>query len=64
MHKKLSEKFGAKFSVITRGYAMVKFVHLAYPFFEVFLAASKPIRKTVTAAKRKEKGKKEKRKKI
>ena len=36
MHKKLSEKFGAKFSVITRGYSMVKFVRLAYPFFEVF----------------------------
>ena len=36
MHKKLSEKSGAKFSVITRGYSMVKFAHLAYPFFEVF----------------------------
>ena len=34
------------------------------PFLWSFLTASKPIRRTVTAAKRKEKGKKEKRKEI
>ena len=36
MHKKLSEKLGAKFPAITRGYSMVKFAHLDDPFFEVF----------------------------
>ena len=59
MHKKLSEKLGAKFPAITCGYSMVKFAHLDDAFFEVFLTASKPIRRPITAAKRKEKGKKE-----
>ena len=57
MHKKLREKLRAKFPAITRGYSMVKFAHLDEAFFEVFLTASKPIRRPITAAKRKEKGK-------
>ena len=36
MHKKLSEKLGAKFPAITHGYSMVKFAHLDDAFFEVF----------------------------
>ena len=63
MHKKLSEKLGAKFPAITRSYPMVKFAHPDDAFFEVFLTTSKPTRRPITAAKRKEKGKKEKRKK-
>ena len=39
---------------------MVKFAHLDDAFFEVFLTASKPTRRPITVAKRKEKGKKEK----
>ena len=35
MHKKLSEKLGAKFPAITRDYSMVKFPHLDHPY-EVF----------------------------
>ena len=64
MHKKLSEKLGATFPAITRGYSMVKFGHLNDAFFEGFLTASKPIRRPITGAKRKEKGKREKRKQI
>ena len=40
--KKLSEKLGAKFPAIARGYSMVK--HLDGAFSEVFLITSKPIR--------------------
>ena len=58
MHKKLSEKLGAKFPAITRGYSMVKFALLNDSFF--FNCISKPIGRPITAAKRKEKGKKEK----
>ena len=36
MHKKLSEKFGAKFPAITRGYSMVKLAHPDDTSFEVF----------------------------
>ena len=37
MHKKLSEKVGAKFPPIARGYSkLVKFAHLDDAFFEVF----------------------------
>ena len=36
MHKKLSEKLGAKFIAITGGYSIVKFAHLNDAFFEVF----------------------------
>ena len=50
MHKKLSEKLGAKFPAITLGYSMVKFAHPDDTFFEVFLTTSNPL----------EKGKKEK----
>ena len=61
--KKLSEKLGAKFPATTHGYSMVKFARLDDDFFEVFLTASKPSRRPITAAKRKEKEKKQKRKK-
>ena len=64
MHKKLSEKLGAKFPAIIRGYSMVKLAHPDDASFEVFLATSKPIRRPITAAKRKEKGEKEKWKKM
>ena len=60
MHKKLREKLRAKFPAIARGYSMVKFAYLDDAFFEVFLTASKPTRRPITVAKRKEKGKKEK----
>ena len=64
MHKKLSEKLGAKFPAITRGLSMVNFVHLDNAFLEVFfLTANKPIRRPNTAAKRKEKGKRKSEKK-
>ena len=62
MHKKLSEKFGAKFSVITRGYSMVKFAHLAYPFFEVF-NCKQAHQKANHCSKKKRKGEKGKAKK-
>ena len=62
MHKKLSEKLGAKFPAITRDYSMVKLL-ISMTLSLKFLTASKPIRRPITAAKRKEKGKKEKRKK-
>ena len=64
MHKMLSEKLGATFPAIARGYPMVKFAHLDDAFFEGFLTASKPIRRPIAGAKRKEKGKREKRKQI
>ena len=64
MHKKLREKLRAKFPAITCGYSMVKFAHLDDAFLEVFLTASKPIKRSITIAKRKEKEQKEKRKKI
>ena len=43
---------------------MVKIAHLDDAFLEVSLTASKPSRKSITAAKRKEKEKKERPKKI
>ena len=43
---------------------MVKFAHLDDAFLEVFLTASKPIKRSITTAKRKEKEKKERQKKI
>ena len=43
---------------------MVKIAHLDDAFLEVSLTASKPSRKSITAAKRKEKEKKERQKKI
>ena len=63
MLKKLSEKLRPKFPATTHGYSMVKFAHLNDAFLEVFLTASKPSRRPITAAKRKEKKRKgEKRK--
>ena len=53
MLEKLSEKLGAKFPAITHIYSMVKFARLSDAFLEVFL--SKPSRRPITAAKRKEK---------
>ena len=61
--KKLSEKLRAKFPATTHGYSVVKFARLVEAFLEVFLTASKPSRRPITAAKRKEKGKKGREKK-
>ena len=44
MHKKLSETFGAKFSVITRGYSMVKFARLDEAFSEYSELEPSPIK--------------------
>ena len=57
MLKKLREKLRPNFHSTTPGYSIVKIAHL-----EVFLA-SKPSRRSITAAKRKEKEEKERRKK-
>ena len=62
MHKKFGEKVGAKFPAITRGYSMVNLL-ISMTLSLKFLTASKPIRRPITAAKRK-KGKKEKRKRV
>ena len=64
MLKKLSEKLGAKFPATTPGCSMLKITRLDDAFSEVFLTASKPSRKSITAAKTREKEKKEGRKKI
>jgi len=53
MLKKLSEKLGAKFPATTPGCSIVKIAHLNDP--------SKPIRRSITTAKRREKEKKERR---
>ena len=58
MLKMMSEKLGAKFPATTPGYSMVKIGHLDDTFIEVFLTTSKPSRRSITAAKRKEKEKK------
>ena len=68
MHKnvqkaELSEKLKAKFPATTPGCSMLKFARLDDAFLEVFLTASKPSRRSITAAKRKEKEKKGRRKK-
>ena len=63
MHKKLSEKHGAKFPAITRGYSMVKFAHLdADPFFGVFYLQTSPLesRSLQQKEKKREKRKSEK----
>ena len=62
--KKLSEKLRAKFPATTRGYSMVKIALPDDDFLEVFLNASKSNRRSITAAKRKEKEKKERPKKF
>ena len=63
MLKKLSEKLGAKFPATTPGCSMLKFAQLDDAFSEVFLTASKPSRRSITAAKKKKKGEKGKAKK-
>ena len=63
MLKKLSEKLRAKFPATTPGCSMLKIARLNDAFSEVFLTASKPSRRSITAAKRREKEKKERRKK-
>ena len=58
----MSEKLGAKFPATTPGCSMVKTVRLDDTFLEVFLTQSKPSRRSIATAKRKEKEKKERRK--
>ena len=60
MLKKLSEKLRAKFPATTPDCSMLKIARLS----EVFLTTSKPSRRSITAAKTREKEKKEGRKKI
>ena len=57
--KRMSEKLRAKFPATTHGYSMVKIGHLDDTFSEVSLTTSKPSRRSITVAKRKEKEKKE-----
>ena len=58
MLQKLSEKLRPKFPATTPGCSMVKIARLDDAFLEIFLTASKPSRRSITAAKRKgEKGK-------
>ena len=64
MLKKLSEKLRAKFPATTPGCPMLKIACLDDAFLEIFLTASKTSRRSITAAKRKEKEKKERQKKI
>ena len=63
MLKKWSEKLRPKSAATTCGCSMVKVARLDDAFLKVFLTASKPSRRSITAAKRKEKEKKETRKK-
>ena len=62
MHKnaqKMSEKLRAIFLATTSSCSMVKIGRLDDAFLEVFLTASKPSKRSITAAKRQEKEKKE-----
>ena len=63
MLKKLSEKLRAKFPATTPGCSMLKITRLDDALSEVFLTASKPSRSSITAAKTREKEKKERVKK-
>ena len=54
MLKKLSEKVRAKFPATTHGYSMVKFSCLNDAFLKLFLTASKPSRRRITAAVKRE----------
>ena len=63
MLKKLSEKLGTKFPATTPGCLMLKIARLDDALSEVFLTASKPSRRSITAAKKKRKGEKGKAKK-
>ena len=62
MLKKLSEKLEAKFPATTPGCSMLKIALLDDAFSEVFLTASKLSRRSITAAKTREKEKKEREK--
>ena len=64
MLKKLSKKLGAKFAATTPGCSKLKITRLDDAFSEVFLTASKPSRRSITAAKRREKEKRKGEKKI
>ena len=64
MLKKMSQKHRTKFPATTSSCSMVKIGHLVKSFLEVFLTESEPRRRSVTVAKRKEKEKKERGKKI
>ena len=63
MLKKLREKLIAKFPATTPGCSMLQIACLDDAFSEVFLTASKPSRRSITAAKKKRKGEKGKAKK-
>ena len=64
MFKKLSKKFRAKFPATTPDCSMLKIARLDdASVLRSFLTASKPSKKSITAAKRKEKEKKERRNK-
>ena len=63
MLKKSSEKLRAKFPAATPGCSMLKIAHLDDAFSELLLTASKPSRRSITAAKRREKEEQERRKK-
>ena len=62
MLKKLSERLRAKFPATACSYAMVK-LPVSMTLSWKVLTASKPSRRSITAAKRKEKEKKERQKK-
>ena len=62
MLKKMSEKLGAKSPATTPSCSIVKISRLDDSLLEVFLTASKPSRRSITAGKRKEKKKKEREK--
>ena len=64
MLKKWSENLGPKFAATTPSCSMVKVARLDDAFPRSFLTAGKPSRRSITAAKRKEKEKKEKPKKM
>ena len=59
MVKKKSEKLRTTFPATTPGCSMVKIGRLDDALLEVFLTASKPSTRSITAAKRKEQEKKE-----
>jgi len=55
MLKKSREKLRAKFPTTTSGYSIVEIARLDDASLEVFLTESKPSRRSITKAKRKEK---------
>jgi len=62
--KKMSEKLRAKFPATTPSCSLVKIGHLDGSFLDIFLSASEPGIRPITAAKRKEKKEREKKFKI